>query len=513
MRETQNNAASHFIDRHLEEGRGAKIALVDANGQHSYAELARLVNRAGNLLRNCEVNRGDRVMLGLNDSIFFPALFFGALKIGAIPVPVNTLLVSEDYRYLVGDCAPRLIALSAPLVDRWAEALADQTDPTRVLIEGDRQHSYSALETELARSSDELEAVSIATDEVGFWLYSSGSTGGPKGVLHRHEDLIRTAELYGRNVLGLSDQEVIFSASKLFFAYGLGNACSFTLHAGATAILIPDRPTPELVLATLRDHRVTAFFGFPTLYGAILAAIDDRAQAGLERLRVCASAGEALPAAIAERWRRCFGVAILDGVGSTEALHIFISNRPDDVRHGTSGKPVEGYQVSIRDERGGEAAPDQIGDLWCRGPSIATGYWNNPEATQRSFVDGWLRTGDKYFRDTDGYYHYSGRSDDMLKVGGVWVSPHEVEAALIAHPAVLEAAVVGHANASGLIKPKAYVVLKSPESASSQLADDLMQFVKSRIAPYKHPHWIEFRVELPKTATGKIRRNLLRDQG
>jgi benzoate-CoA ligase family protein len=275
---------------------------------------------------------------------------------------------------------------------------------------------------------------------------------------------------------------------------------------------MPERPTPEAVFAILRDHKVTAFFGFPTLYGAMLAAIDERPLPRLDNLRLCVSAGEALPAAVAERWQARFRLEILDGIGSTEALHIFISNRPGAVRHGSSGKPVSGYEAAIRDEQGKAAAPDQIGDLWCRGPSIAAGYWNNREATQRTFVDGWLRTGDKYFRDHDGYYHYSGRADDMLKVGGVWVSPHEVEAALIAHPRVLEAAVGGHLNLEGLVKPKAFVVLKDPASASPQLAEELVQFVKGRIAPYKHPHWIEFRAELPKTATGKIRRNLLRDQ-
>jgi len=508
----ESNAASHFIDRHLSEGRGAKAAFIDATGPHSYAELARLVNEAGNLLRSLNVSRGDRVMLCMNDSIFFPAVFFGALKIGAIPVPVNTLLVPEDYHYLVADCRPRAMVVSVPLLSRCEAALMEFVDRAAVLIEGDGAHLYASLEAALAGSGDRLDAVPISSQDVGFWLYSSGSTGGPKGVIHRHEDLVSTAKLYGSGVLELNEHDVIFSASKMFFAYGLGNSSTFTLHAGATAILLPDRPTPEVVLATLLEREVTAFFGFPTLYGAMLAAAESQGSGKFDKLRLCMSAGEALPLALAERWFTRFGIEILDGIGSTEALHIFISNRPGDVRYGTSGKPVDGYEVKIRDEHGAEPAPDQIGDLWCRGPSIGVGYWNNPEATSRTFVDGWLRTGDKYFRDADGYYHYSGRSDDMLKVGGVWVSPYEVESALIAHPAVLEAAVVGHSNVDGLIKPKAYVVLKDPASASPALADTLMQFVKTKIAPYKHPHWIEFRSELPKTATGKIRRNVLRDQ-
>jgi benzoate-CoA ligase len=304
---------------------------------------------------------------------------------------------------------------------------------------------------------------------------------------------------------------VIFSASKMFFAYGLGNSCSFTLHAGATAILLCGRPEPATVLALLSRHPVTVFFGFPTLYGAILAAIDNARPAPLEHLRLCVSAGEALPAALADRWSAAFGLDLLDGIGSTGGLHIFISNRPDDVKRATSGKPVDGYEIALRDDNGRAAATGEIADLWCRGPSIMAGYWKNPAATERALIDGWLRTGDKYFRDAEGYYHSRGRADDMLKVGGVWVSPHEVEAALLDHPAMLEAAVVGRIDANALIKPKAFVVLKDPATASPEFAEGLKQFVKQRIVPYKYPRWIEFRTDLPRTATGKIRRALLRE--
>jgi len=511
MASAENNAAHHFVDRHVAEGRGGKIALIDAAGPQSYEALARMVNRAGNLLRALGVGRHDRVMIGLEDGVEFVALFFGALKIGAVPVPVNTLLVPDDYRYLVRDCAPRAIAIAASLLDRVEPALDGALDPSRVLLAGAAPHRYVALAAALANAHDRLDPVGVEPGEVGFWLYSSGSTGGPKGVPHRHGDLFQTARLYADGVLGISATDVIFSASKMFFAYGLGNSCTFPLHAGATAILMPERPTPAAVLALLRRYQVTAFFGFPTLYAAILATLGENPVERFERLRVCVSAGEALPAAVAERWAARFGVEILDGIGSTEALHIFISNRAGDLRRGTSGKPVDGYEVAIRDDQGRPAAPGQIGDLWCRGPSIASGYWNNPEATGRTFADGWLRTGDKYFRDAEGFYHYCGRADDMIKVGGVWVSPHEVESALIEHPAVLEAAVVGLANVDALVKPKAFVVLKDPASASPELAQRLKQFVKERIAPYKYPHWIEFRAELPKTATGKIRRALLRD--
>jgi benzoate-CoA ligase family protein len=504
------NAATHFVDRHLCEGRGAAVAFVDGGAAYTYADLARLVNQAGQVLCNRGLGRGDRVMLCLNDGIAFPALFFGALKIGAVPVPVNTLLVAKDYDYLVSDCAPRAAVISASLVDRFGPRLACSIDSSRILISGGSDNGHTMLDPLLAASSEHLETVSVRPDEVGFWLYSSGSTGGPKGVIHRHRALQNTAELYARPVLGIRQNDVIFSASKMFFAYGLGNSCTFPLDVGATAILTADRPTPELVLSMLRHHRVTVFFGFPTLYAAILATVGDEPFERLPHLRLCVSAGEALPSSVAERWATRFGVNILDGLGSTEALHIFLSNRVSDVRYGTSGKPVKGYEISLRDEAGAEVRANEIGELWCHGPSIAAGYWNNVEATERTFVTGWLRTGDKYFRDDDGYYHYSGRGDDMLKVGGVWVSPHEVESALIAHPAVLEAAVVAHADADALVKPKAFVVLKNPLGASPELAEELKQFVKESIAPYKHPRWIEFRPELPRTATGKIRRHQLR---
>jgi benzoate-CoA ligase family protein len=503
------NAASHFIDRHLSEGRAGKTAFIDSRGEHTYATLARMVNKAGRVLLGLEVRRGDRVILCLNDSISFPVLFFGALKIGAIPVPINTLLTPEDYSFMLRDSGAAAAAVSAPLMERLEPALNGNIDASRVMIEGSFWPPYRSLEFELANANSELQTVAANAEDEAFWLYSSGSTGKPKGVIHRHGDLIATAGLYAAPVLGIREEDVIFSASKMFFAYGLGNSCTFPLHSGATAILIAERPSPDAILRLLEEHRVTVFFGFPTLYASILAALP-RPFIPPSSLRLCVSAGEALPAVIQQNWSEQFRVPLLDGIGSTESLHIFMTNRPDELRPGTSGKPVDGYEVVIHDEIGKDAVTDQIGDLWVRGPSIATGYWNNPEASRHTFVDGWLRTGDKYFRDVDGYFHYSGRADDMLKVAGAWVSPNEVEAALMEHPAVLEAAVVGVMNDDQLLKPKAFLVLKDAAAASPDLATELKQFVKSRLAPYKYPHWIEFRTELPKTATGKIRRSLLR---
>jgi benzoate-CoA ligase family protein len=503
------NAVSHFVDRHLSEGHSSKAAFIDSRGEHTYGDLVLMVNKAGCALLALGVRRGDRVILCLNDSVSFPALFFGALKIGAIPVPINTLLTPEDYSFMLRDSGPVAAAVSAPLIERLEPALNSNIDASRVMIEGGFWPPYRSLESELANANNELQAVAAKAEDEAFWLYSSGSTGKPKGVIHLHGDLLATAGLYADPVLSISEQDVIFSASKMFFAYGLGNSCTFTLHSGATAILLAERPSPDAILRLLNERSVTIFFSFPTLYASILAALP-QPFVPPSRLRLAVSAGEALPAVIQQNWSRQFRVPLLDGIGSTESLHIFMTNRPGELKSGTSGKPLDGYEVVIRDEIGKDAVTDQIGDLWVRGPSIATGYWKNPEASRRTFVDGWLRTGDKYFRDVDGYFHYAGRADDMLKVGGAWVSPNEIEAALMEHPAVLEAAVAGVMNDDQLLKPKAFVVLKDASAASPDLAGELKQFVKSRLAPYKYPHWIEFRTELPKTATGKIRRSVLR---
>jgi benzoate-CoA ligase len=508
------NAADHFIDRHLREGRAAKIAYIDDRGSYSYGELAARVNRAGDALRRAGVEMEQRILLCVLDGIDFVALFWGALKIGAIPVPVNTLLSGADYDYMLRDCRAKVLAVSAPLLERFESAIALQPYLKRIVVCGGeapiadtRVLSFDAL---TAAADVNLEAARTVSDDVGFWLYSSGSTGRPKGVLHLHRSLVQTAALYAHGVLGMREDDVVFSASKIFFAYGLGNAMSFPLHAGATAILMAERPTPEAVMRTMREHQPTIFCGVPTLYAGILADASLDRSSGSSQLRICTSAGEALPEPVARRWAERFGVEILDGLGSTEALHIFLSNRAGDIRHGSSGRPVPGYEVSLRDENGAESGDGEIGDLWCQGPSIGAGYWNNREATERTFVGGWLKTGDKYVRDADGYYHFAGRSDDMLKVGGIWVSPFEVETALLEHPQVREAAVIGAADAQSLIKPKAFVVLKDTGDASAALAAELREFVKARVAPYKYPRWIEFRDELPRTATGKLKRFELR---
>ncbi len=501
-----HNAAAHFIDRHLAEGRAGKIAIIDDAGAYSYAELAARVNRAGNALKNLGVSAGDRVMLAMLDGIDFAAIFWGAIKIGATPVPVNTLLAPEDYEYLLRDSAATALCVSHPLRDRLGPAIAANPHPPITIVSGGIAPGAYRFDELASDADDRLSAAPARSDAIAFWLYSSGSTGRPKAVTHRHGSLLQTAVLYAEPVLGIEAGDVCFSASKMFFAYGLGNAMTFPLHAGATAVLMAERPTPAAVMRTLRVRQPTIFFGVPTLYAGILADGENSRATGSRRLRICTSAGEALPAAVAERWRERFGAEILDGIGSTEALHIFISNRAGSVRSGSTGRPVEGYEVELRDEAGGLVAGAGMGDLWVRGPSIGAGYWNNPEATARTFAHGWLRTGDKYRRDAEGYYYFAGRADDMLKVGGIWVSPFEVESALAAHPEVLEAAVVGGEDADRLIKPKAYVVLKDRSRASPAIAEELKEFVKGRLAPYKYPRWIEFREALPRTATGKLKR-------
>ena len=504
------NAADHFIDRHLREGRAAKVAYIDDRGSYSYAELAARVNRAGNALRRAGVEMEQRILLCMQDGIDFVALFWGAVKIGAIPVPVNTLLSAADYDYMLGDCRAKVLAVSAPLMERFGPAIGSQPHVKSVVVCGGeapladtRAATFDAL---TAAADAHLEAARTVSDDVAFWLYSSGSTGRPKGVLHLHSSLVQTAALYAQGILGMREDDVVFSASKMFFAYGLGNVMSFPLQAGATAVLMAERPTPEAVMSAMRQHQPTIFCGVPTLYAGILADASLDPSHGSSRLRICTSAGEALPEPVARRWAERFGVEILDGLGSTEALHIFLSNRAGAIRYGSSGRPVLGYEISLRDENGAESGDGEIGELWCRGPSIGAGYWNNREATNRTFVGGWLKTGDKYVRDANGYYHFAGRSDDMLKVGGIWVSPFEVETALLEHPQVREAAVIGAADAQSLIKPKAFVVLKEAGDASAALAEELREFVKARVAPYKYPRWIEFRDELPRTVTGKLKR-------
>ncbi|HXW24438.1 MAG TPA: benzoate-CoA ligase family protein [Xanthobacteraceae bacterium] len=514
------NAATDFVDANVMRGFGDAVAFSDATRSITYAELRECSFRVAAALASLGLRSEARVALLLPDTVDFPAVFWGAVRAGIVAVPLNTFLTVEQYDYVLADSRAQAIVAAAPLA-RAILPILDRAPRLRTLIlvgasTGDTAafapRQVHLLEELLARQEPKLFTAPTVADEVAFWLYTSGSTGDPKAVKHVHSSPMATARLFGQGVLGIRRDDVVFSAAKLFFAYGLGNAMWFPMAVGARAVLLPDRPTPESVLATMRRHRPTVFYAVPSLYAALLAYKDLGAGAGSDRLRLCVSAGEALPALIAERWRKAVGVDILDGLGSTEMLQTFLSNRPGDVRYGSTGKPVAGYEVKIVDESGGEVGDGEIGELLVRGPSAGEGYWNQRAKSRNTFAGAWTHTGDRFLRDEDGYYHYCGRADDMFKVSGMWVSPFDVEAALASHEAVREAAVIGKEDADGLVKPKAFVVLRDGYAADARLFDALKAHVKAQAGAWKHPRWIELRTELPRTPTGKIQRFVLREQ-
>jgi benzoate-CoA ligase len=503
------NAAAELIERNLAAGRGPKTAFIDDRGRCNYSELADRVGRFANLLRRLGIHPEQRILLCLYDTIDFPTVFLGAIKAGVVPVAINTQLSASEYAFMLADSRARAVLVSQPLLPTLTAALAELPEPrARVILSGadEGENTLSGLLAEMPAAS---ETAPTHPDEPCFWLYSSGSTGRPKGTVHVHSSLLGTAELYALPVLGIRESDVVFSAAKLFFAYGLGNALTFPLAVGATSVLMAERPTPAAVSRVLREHRPTIFYGVPTLYNAMLASNDLPRREELA-LRRCVSAGEPLPQEIGRRWVTQLGIDILDGIGSTEMLHIFLSNWPDCVRYGTTGRPIPGYELNIVDEEGRPVRRGEIGDLLVSGPTSAAFYWNNRERCRATFIGGWTRTGDKYFEDEDGYFVYCGRSDDMLKVSGMYVSPAEVEAALIAHENVLEAAVVGAPDEDGLIKAKAFVVAKPGTQGDEALVQALDVHAKSLLAPFKCPRWYEFVDDLPKTATGKIQRFKLR---
>ena len=499
------NAAVHFVDRHVVEGRGEKVAIECGDDRVTYAQLHERVNRFGSALRSrFNVGAGERVALLLLDGPAFAYGFFGAIKIGAIPIPTNTLWKAADYRYLLNDSGARVLVISAELLAEFQGVRDSCPSLEHVVIVGGDPDPLAAM---LQEADPDLEAQIVAHDDPAFWLYSSGSTGAPKGCVHLHHDMVVSAELVAKGVLGITADDRCFSVAKLFFAYGLGNALYFPLAVGATSILWPGPPTPANVYATIERHQPTLFFSVPTGYGMLLA---QDGTPDLSSIRLAVSAGEALPPALYERFKQRFGIDILDGIGSTEALQMFIANRPDAIRPGSSGLLIRGYDARIVDDDNQPVPAGEIGSLWISGDSTCACYWNQPEKTRQTIDGDWLRTGDKYWQDADGYFWYAGRSDDMLKVGGLWVSPIEVENALIAHPAVQECAVVGREDRDRLVKPLAYVVLRAGLAATPGLAAELQQFVRERLAEYKRPRWVEFLPELPKTATGKIQRFKLR---
>ncbi|MET0668238.1 MAG: benzoate-CoA ligase family protein [Methyloceanibacter sp.] len=511
------NAVSDFVDANVARGLGGKVAFTDSDRSLTYGALQERSCRFATALKVLGLREENRVVLLFHDTVDYPVAFWGTIRAGVVPIPINTLLTAEQYAYLFADSRAAAAVVAAPLarmllsirgrlphlrtiivVEAGAEDKADLTD---VLF----------FEDVLALGKPEPFVAPTMSDDVALWMYTSGSTGDPKAVRHVHTSPMAVARLMGQGVIGIREDDVVFSAAKLSFSYGLGNAMAFPMSVGASAILLPERPTPQAVLDTIRRHRPTIFYAVPSLYAALLAHPEIGAGAGSDRLRLCVSAGEPLPANLGERWRATVGVDVLDGIGSTEMLQTFLSNRPDDVRYGSTGRPVPGYDVKIVDENGHELPDGQIGELIVRGPSAGEGYWNQRAKSRRTFAGEWTYTGDKYVRDQDGYYYYCGRTDDMFKVNGMWVSPFEVEAALVSHEAVLEAAVVPREDSDGLLKPMAYIVLKPGRSAGNGLEEALKEQVKAKAGPWKYPRWIKLVDGLPKTATGKIQRFKLRD--
>jgi benzoate-CoA ligase len=506
-----SNFAAHLSE--VNGGRHAKVAYIDDERSTTYGELDDRVRRFASALLALGVRREERILVVMLDSVDLPTVFLGALYAGVVPVLVNTLLPASDYAFMLEHSGARVVVTSGALRDTVNAAIASAGVDVAVVVsraQGTLPPNERALDRLLEDHAPAPHAATTHADDIAFWLYSSGSTGKPKGTVHTHANLHWTVELYAKPILGIRESDVVLSAAKIFFAYGLGNALTFPLSVGATTVLMAERATPDAIFDRLTRHKPTIFYGVPTLYVAMLASPRLPARADVA-LRVCASAGEALPAQTGEQFTAHFGCEILDGIGSTEMLHIFLSNRAGAVAYGTTGTPVPGYELALRDEAGAPVADGEIGDLYVKGPSAALLYWRNREKTRATFQGEWLKTGDKYQRRADGHYVYAGRSDDMLKVSGQYVSPIEVEAVLQTHESVLEAAVIGKPDANGLVRTCAFVVVRDGHRGDDALDAALKAFVKTRLAPHKYPREIVFVAQLPKTATGKIQRFKLRE--
>ena len=507
------NVATHFIDRHIPEGRGEKVAFECGEEPVTYQQLFERVNRFGNALKKLGVRPEERVALLLLDTPEFAYCFFGAIKMGAVPVPLNSMLKPAEYEYLLNDSRARVAVISEAL-DLQIQAIPrpNLRYLETIVTFGKSDTGLYSLHHLLDESSTELQAAPTCKDDPAFWLYSSGSTGFPKGCVHLHHDMVVCAERYAKAALGINQHDRFFSVAKLFFAYGLGNGLYFPLSVGATGILWPGSPAPPNIYNVIEQFKPTLFFSVPSNYASLLSYQREQGpEFDLSSVRYAVSAGEALPASLYHRFKGRFGVEILDAIGSTEALHMFIANRPGAVRPGSSGQILEGYEARIVDEKGQPVPDGEVGNLLIKSDAVCSCYWNQHEKTKDTIQGHWLRTGDKYYRDQDGYYWYVGRSDDMMKVKGLWISPIEVESVLLEHPSVQEAAVIGYNDANQLLKPAAYVVLKNGSNDETSMTDELKQLVTSRLAAHKCPQVIEFVRELPKTATGKIQRYKLRE--
>ncbi len=506
------NAAGYFVDRNVREGRSEKIAIECGDIRVSYGELLERVNRLGNGLKSLGVRMEERVLLLLPDVPEFAVSFFGAIKIGAVPVPVNTLLKAHDYRYLLNNSRARIAIVGdslLPLVQSIPREELRYLE--KIVVVGTPAMGTIPFEDLMRDSSEALAPAPTSKDDAAFWLYSSGSTGQPKGCVHLQHDMVVSTERYAKAILNISENDRFFSVAKLFFAYGLGNGLYFPLAVGATSILLSGPPRPQSVFEVIDRYRPTLFFSVPSNYVKLLSHAPPQGRDfDLSSVRHGISAGEALPASVFHQFKKRFGVKILDAIGSTEGLHMLISNRPGEVRPGSSGKVIPGFEAKIVDDNDIPVALGEVGNLMVNADSTCAYYWSEHEKTKSTLAGHWLRTGDKYHQDEDGYFWYEGRSDDMMKVSGAWVSPIEIEGVLMEHPAVLEVAVVFRPDADGFPKPGACVVLRNGEG-NPQLAQELQEFVLGRLPVYKRTHWIVFLSELPKTATGKVQRYKLRE--
>jgi 4-hydroxybenzoate-CoA ligase len=515
------NAADYFVDRNIRQGRGHKIAIYTEHRNYTYNDIQKMVNKTANALRDLGVRIEDRVMMLMLDVPQFYANFWGAIKMGAVPIPVNTMLTPDDYEYYLNDSRARVLVVSTELLPVINQIQGDLYYLRDLIVISEIEGPHIPFRQKYKQAPTTIKTPFTTRDDVGFWLYSSGSTGSPKGAIHSQYDMVVTSEAVGQNILNLTEEDICFSGARLFFAYGLGNGMYLPMSVGASAILNPHRPTPETTYRYLERFRPTVFFGVPTLYGQMLEYKEKQDQEKgtkpnpnadheLSSVRICVSSGEALPMDIYYRWKERFGIDILDGIGSTEMLHMFLSNRLGEIKPGSTGKPVPGYELKIVDDEGHEVPWGEIGTLMVKGNSAAQFYWRKREKTRQTMQGEWINTGDKYYIDEGGFYWCAGRADDMLKVGGIWVSPVEIENCLSLHKSVRECAVVGQKDDQGLVKPKAFVVLREGFNASEDLSEELKKWVQDRMAKYKYPRWIEFVSELPKSATGKIQRFKLR---
>ena len=506
------NEAERFVDWHVKQGRGDKIAIYSQDQEITYQQVLENVNRTGNAFRSLGLGMEDRIFLLAFDCPEFVYVFFGGMKIGAVPIPINTMLMPNDYLYILNDSRAKAVVVSKELLPGILEIRDELLYLKEILVIDGSVDGYKDFMTFISGFEAECETAQTGPDDMAFWLYSSGTTGFPKGTVHLHHDMSCSCNSYGEHVLKITEDDITYSVARLFFAYGLGNNLFLPFYAGASIVTDPGRPLPEHIFSCITKYRPTIFFGVPTSFNSLLQVPDIAEKYDLSSIRIATSAGEALPGAVYTQWKEKLGIEILDGIGSTEVLHVYISNRIGESRPESTGTLVPGYEAKIIDGDGNELPNGESGILLIKGESTASHYWNKHWKNKSTFLGDWFNTGDQYIRDDEGYFTYAGRGDDMIKAGGIWVSPVEVENTLMLHPAVLEAGVVGVEDDDHLIKPKAFIVFKEGIEVTDELMEEVKMFVKKSIAPYKFPRWMEQVDSLPKTATGKIQRYKLRQR-